>query len=278
MTNQLIVTADDFGLTDGVCRAIIRAHREGIVTSTSLLAVGRSYRTAVELAKATPSLAVGVHLAAVGEDPPLLPPSQVPSLVTRDGRFPLSYRMVLRRAVQGRLDPDDVRREFQAQIERVLADRLPISHLDTHQHLHLWPPVARIVVELADRFAIAAVRLPRSSRRSPLGLGVNVLASRLRRQLDAAGLRHPADFAGLDEAGDLGRQLPDTIALLGSRGAASAELNCHPGEAADPDLDRFAWNYSWDSELSALTAPSARALVAQAGFRLTTWSELGSAA
>jgi len=276
VTRALVVTADDFGLTDGVCRAVVRAHREGIVTSTSLLAVGRSYRTAVQLARSTPTLSVGVHLAAVGEDPPLLPPRAVPSLVGPNGHFPLSYPTVLRRAALGRLAVADIRREFRAQVERVLSDGLAVSHLDTHQHLHLWPSVARVVVELAREFGIPAVRLPRSHRRGPLALGVRVLGTGLGRRLDRAGLQRTADFAGLDEAGAMDRHLPTALDSLARRGAGTAELNAHPGEAGDPDLARFGWGYRWDRELAALTDPAVRALIGRRGFRLASWAELAA--
>jgi hopanoid biosynthesis associated protein HpnK len=274
MSRLLVVTADDFGLTAGVNRAVARSHREGIVTSTSLLAVGTAYRGAVELARRTPTLSVGVHLAAVGEDPPLSAASAVPSLVDATGHFPLSYRTVLQRAVLGRLDVGDLRREFRAQIERVLSDGIPVSHLDTHQHLHLWPPVARVVVELAQEFGVRAVRLPRSHRRGPLGLGVGVLSSRLQRRLDRAGLSRSADFAGLDEAGAMDQRLPRALQGLSRRGAATAELNAHPGEQSDPELARFCWGYRWEHELAALTDPALPAAVAAAGFRLGSWADV----
>lgn len=277
MTRPLVVTADDFGLTEGVNRAVVTGHRAGIVTSTSVLAVGRAYPEAAELARSTPTLAVGVHLAAVGEDPPLLPAARVRSLVDRDGRFPLTYREVLARAALGRLDPDDVRREFRAQITRVLEDGVRVTHLDSHQHLHLWPAIGRVVADLAREFSIPVVRLPRSHRLGPTGLGVNALAARLRRRLDRAGLAHGSDFAGLDEAGALDGALPSAVALLRRGRPGVAEINTHPGEAGDPDVGRFAWGYRWEHELAALTAPATAALVRDAGFRLVSWADVAAA-
>lgn len=274
MTRLLLVTADDFGLTDGVNRAVLRAHLDGVVTSASLLAVGRAYDGAVELARGTPSLAVGVHLAAVGEDPPLLAAAEVPSLVGPGPGFPLSYRTVLRRAVLGRLDLSEVRREFRAQIERVLGDGLAVTHLDSHQHLHLLPAIGRVVVELAREYGIAAVRAPRSHRRTPLGVGVNALGAGLARRLDAAGIRRTGDFAGLDEAGAMDGALSAALVGLARRGATTAELKTHPGEAGDPDLVRFTWGYRWEHELAALRDPALPGAVADAGYRLASWADL----
>lgn len=275
MKRLLLVTADDFGLTEGVSRAVVHAHREGIVTSASLLAVGRAYRTAVGLSRDNPALAVGVHLAAVGEDPPLLHPSAIPSLVDRSGQLPLSYRTFLRRAAVGKVDVADVRREFHAQVSRVVDDGLVPSHLDTHQHLHLWPPVARVVTELAEEFGIPAVRRPRSHRRSPVGTGVNILSRRLSRRLGAAGLRCTDDFAGLDEAGTMDRSFERALDELLTHGPArTVEINTHPGEAGDAELARFRWGYRWDRELELLVSRSTRELVERRDLTLGSWVDL----
>jgi predicted glycoside hydrolase/deacetylase ChbG (UPF0249 family) len=160
----LIVNADDFGLTEGVCRAIVRAHREGIVTSTSVLAVAPAFASGASMLDDVPALGVGVHLAAVGEDPPLLSAREIPTLVDRQGQFLYSWRQFLPRLALRRIDPDDIEREFSAQGEAVRAsvgaDR--ITHLDTHQHLHLWPRVASIVCSLARRWNVPAIRSTRS--------------------------------------------------------------------------------------------------------------------
>ena len=66
------------------------AHLDGVVTSTSVLAVGRAFEGAATMLRATPTLDVGAHLALVGEDPPLLPAREIPTLVDADGAFPLS--------------------------------------------------------------------------------------------------------------------------------------------------------------------------------------------
>ncbi len=103
---MLIVSADDLGLTDGVCRAVLRGHQQGIVTSTSLLAVGRSFDLAVRMLLDHPGLDVGAHLAIVGEDPPLLTAREIPTLVDSRGAFPLSYRTVI---LRGLARPDSIR-------------------------------------------------------------------------------------------------------------------------------------------------------------------------
>lgn len=277
----LIVNADDFGLTDGVCRAIVRAHRDGIVTSTSALAVAPAFERNASLLGDVPELGVGVHLAVVGEDPPLLSATEIPTLVDRGGRLRYSWREFLPRMATRRIDPDDVEREFSAQGEAVRAAVGPsrITHLDTHQHLHLWPRIASIVCRLAARWDVPAIRITRSAGAGLRGRAVNGLAVRLDRRARAAGLVAPEGFVGFDEAGALtARRLTEVIERLGSSGLASAEIGIHPGEHGDDDLRRYEWGYRWGEELDALVQPGVRDVVQEAGFELGSFAALGQAA
>jgi len=280
MSRLLIVNADDFGLTAGVCRAIVRAHREGIVTSTSALALGPAFGTCSALLDDAPELGVGVHLAVVGEDPALLPASEIPTLVDDEGRLPLSWRRFLPRAFAGRVAVADLRRELNAQLDAVSA-ALPgraLTHLDTHQHLHLWPPLGALVIELARERAIPAVRVTRSVGRGGKGRVVNRLARRFDARASASGLRTTDAFAGFDEGGTLTTDaLVRTLDRLGATAAESVELGIHPGEHDDADLARYEWGYRWSDELDALVSPEARAAVDRNGFTLGSYAALVAA-
>lgn len=274
---RLVVNADDFGLTEGVNRAVIRAHTEGVVTATSLLAVGRAFDHAVAAVRDHPSLDVGAHLAIVGEDPPLLSTAEVPTLVDGRGRFPSTYRTVVLRAAAGRLDPEDVRREMTAQLERIRQAGIEVSHLDTHQHTHLWPTVGAVVCALAVDAEIPWVRLPTSRSAGPVGVVVRRLSRRLAIRLTESGVSHTDLYAGLDEAGRLDHER--FVRALASMAAERpeeglAEVNTHPGEGGDPDLDRFAWAYHWEDELRMLTDPGTRDRLARHGIDLTSFAEL----
>ena len=281
MTGLLIVSADDLGLTDGVCRAVLRGHEDGVITSTSLLAVGRSFGVAVRMLLDHPTLDVGAHLAIVGEDPPVLTAREIPTLVDGRGAFPLDYRKVVLRGATGRLDPADVRREFDAQLQRIRAAGLAVSHLDTHQHTHLWPAVAGVLVDLARTNDIAAVRTPRSRRILPVGFGVNALSARLRRRVATGGLATTDGYAGLDEAGSFDQdRFSASITALGATRSSlirTVEVNAHPGEPGDPDLRRFGWGYRWADELAMLCSADTRALIQRLGYRLGSFRDLTSA-
>ncbi|GIF72108.1 ChbG/HpnK family deacetylase [Asanoa siamensis] len=276
MTRRLIVNADDYGLSEELSRGVLAAHDRGVVTGTSVLAVGPAVGTAAGWLRDRPALDVGAHLALVGEDPPLLSPREVPTLVDRRGRFPLRWRAFLLAAVTGRVDPADVRREFAAQLDRLTRDlRLTLTHVDTHQHLHLFPPVGRIVTDLAVERGIPAVRLPTSAARGPQGAWIRHWSRALAGRLRAAGLAFPAAYGGLDEAGgltlDRAREL---VTRLAAGPAPVIEINCHPGTPSAADRARYAWGYRWEEELDALTNPALRAEVADLGLTLSGWRAL----
>jgi predicted glycoside hydrolase/deacetylase ChbG (UPF0249 family) len=275
----LIVNADDYGLTPAVSRGILRAHRDGIVTSTSVLAIAPGFKASAPALRDTPGIGVGAHLAAVGEDPPLLSAREVPTLVDEKGRLATSWRQFVPRMAAGRIDVEDLRREFAAQITCAQEAGLTLGHVDTHQHLHLWPKVGAVVMDVAEAAGITALRIVRSTSRGPTGMTVRRLAGRLERTARARGFRFPASGAGLDEAGtlDASRLVPTLERLARTRGP-SAELATHPGEADDPERARYRWGYIWDSELDALVDPEARRRVSSLGFRLGTYADLGAAA
>ncbi|MCU1690027.1 MAG: YdjC family protein [Jatrophihabitantaceae bacterium] len=179
------------------------------------------------------------------------------------------------RAALGRVDPADVRREFAAQVATIRAAGLGIGHLDTHQHTHLWPSVGRVVIELARDQGIGVVRRPRSAQRGPVGRGVRTLGRRLDRALAAAGLRSTDYYAGLDEAGALDQaRLSGALLRAADAGARSVEVNCHPGEGDDPELQRFTWAYSWSGELDLLTAPGTGDTIRRLGYELARPGDL----
>src|SRR5262245_39333828 len=126
---RLIVNADDFGLTDGVNRAVVDGHRNGIVTSTTLMANGSAFESAVEIALHELRLGVGVHLNLV-EGRPIAPPNSIGTLVDRMGRLAHRPASLAARVATGRVSLDDVERELRAQIERVLVTGLRPTHLD----------------------------------------------------------------------------------------------------------------------------------------------------
>jgi predicted glycoside hydrolase/deacetylase ChbG (UPF0249 family) len=280
----LVVNADDYGLTPAVSAGILRGARDGIITSTSVLTLAPAFaRTAPWLRDAVGGggapMGGGVHLAAVGEDPPLLSAREIPTLVDRRGRLASSWRVLLPRIAARRVDPADLAREFAAQVDAVRRVGLAVDHLDSHQHVHMFPGVSDVVLDLAVSSGVGAVRVTRSASSGPVGRVMRRLAGQFAIASGARGLAFPGDAAGLDEAGALDEAaalaaLEHLARSVSAGGWRAVELSAHPGDDVDPDRGRYRWGYRWGDELSALCSPVVRDAVTRHGFVLGRYGDL----
>lgn len=266
----VIVNADDYGLTEATSHEILRCHREGIVTSTTVLALAPGFAGTARLLAEHPTLGVGVHLALVGEDPPLVPASRIPTLVNRDGMLPTSWREFVRKAALGRIDPADVEREWRAQIDRVRAAGVPLTHLDSHQHLHQWPSLWPVLHDLTNRTGIRVIRTTSHASRGVMGM----LGHLSRRRALHAGIRTTDSFLGFRQSGSLDESALVQVlqAILPS---GSTEIGCHPGPTEDAERHRYRWGFQWSAESAALRSDRVRQLVRERGHRLGTFADLG---
>jgi hopanoid biosynthesis associated protein HpnK len=276
---QLIVHADDFGLSTAVNEGILQAHLHGIVTSTSIMACAKQFEHAVALARSVPTLDLGVHLTLTGESP-VADHGDIPSLLGSGGRFPTHARDFLPRYLRGRVDLDDVERELDAQIRKVLSAGLCVTHLDAHQHIHMLPGIRSRVGALARRYNIAAIRNPVERPAfymfDRLGSWVRLAelaALTLFSQLsERSGAIAPDHFFGFHFGGRLElRNLLRIIDLLPTEGVC--ELMCHPGKA-DPASAYLGWGYAWQDELDALTSDMVRQPLGARGVRLISYRDL----
>ena len=281
----LIVNGDDFGYSEAVNRAIVRAHREGVLTSASLMVNEAAAEDAVRLARENPGLAVGLHLVLVlGRA--ALPPSEIPHLIDREGRFSNSS---LRAGLNYYFSPParrELRREMRAQFDRFVASGLPFSHVDGHTHLHMHPTVFDHLVELCEEYGVKRVRVVKGElrvglrldrRRLPLkllwGTVFNLLGRRCERRLRGHGFVGPERVYGLLQSGDLNEDC--LLGLLAAMDGASSEIYAHP-LAEDADAAARRENPHGRRELQALTSPRVRAAIEARGFRLTTYERMKS--
>ncbi|HZF32048.1 MAG TPA: ChbG/HpnK family deacetylase [Gammaproteobacteria bacterium] len=274
---RLIVHADDFGISESVNLGIVDAHRRGIVTSTSVMANGAAFEHAVALARDCPTLDVGVHLTLTEERP--VGPAAA-GLVDASGRFPPHALQFAARYAAGRIPLRAVRAELDAQIGRVLARGLPVSHLDGHQHVHVLPGIAGVVAELARAHGIRTVRYPAERVRGYMLRNIGN-ARRLAEQVALAvfcalsplrELKRIDDFVGFYFGGRLNEANLATV-LAGLPSGRTAELMCHPGDD-DPRGRYRHWDYSWVAERDALSSPRIRDLVLARGVQLISFRDL----
>jgi chitin disaccharide deacetylase len=275
-----ILNADDFGLSPGINRGIIEAHRDGIVTSASLMAVGDAFDEAVTLAREHPGLSLGVHLTLI-EGVPVLPPQMIPSLVASDGRFCGSLHAFLLRWLLGGIQMREVQREFVAQIEKTLDHGIRVDKLDSHMHIHLLPSVFPTVLALARRHHIPAVRLPTegaSSLASPTTFGgwcrravLTAFSACRRHRLVKAGRLYSNRCIGIAESGQLTEGA--LLRMLQRLRPGLTEIMVHPGYC-DSVLDNWPQSrrYKREQELAALTSPRVKAVVQQHRIKLVNYS------
>lgn len=268
---QLVVNADDFGFTPDVNEGIVEAHVRGILTATTLMANGAAFADAVRLAAETPSLDIGCHLVLIGGD----------SLVT--GRpFPQSVPQLLAALAKREIHPYE---ELAAQVRRIEDAGIRPSHLDTHKHTHLAPPVLDAVARIGEEFGIRWVRrpfdfplnalrggIPWIKRATSAGMGV--LRRRFHRVLERHGCRTTDHFAGFQITGHF--RTAELVELLAAIPPGSTELMCHPGRCGESLRSaRTRLKESREHELEALVAPETRDALRRNAIELVSYAGLG---
>jgi len=289
---NLIVNADDLGWTAGVNRGVAEAHRNGIVTSASLLANGAAFAEAVELAR-TRGLGVGVHLN-LSDGPPTASREAVPTLVNASGEFEGGPDSLLLKIATRGLSMREVETEWEAQISKIRGAGVEPTHLDGHKHVHMLPGLFEIALRLAKRHGIGAIRVSHeaSGLRAALSTGglraavvlkqgvqargLKLLARDAREQADRAGVSTADYFCGIAQTGELTKE--GVARLLRSLPEGTTELMCHPGYA-DEALRKTATRLqgSREKEIEILTGTEIRNLVASQGIRLIDYGFVGSA-
>jgi hopanoid biosynthesis associated protein HpnK len=293
VARNLIVNADDLGWTAGVNRGVAEAHRNGIVTSASLLANGEAVAEAVDLARDTSGLGVGVHLN-LNDGPPVAPRESVPSLVNDSGEFEGGPDGLLLKIATRGLAMREVEIEWEAQISKVRNAGIEPTHLDGHKHVHMLPGLFEIALRLAKRHGIGAIRVSHeaSGLRAALSTGASraavvlkqgvqarglkLLARDARDQAERAGVSTADYFCGIAQTGELTKE--GVARLLRSLPEGTTELMCHPGYA-DEALRKTATRLqaSRQKEVEILTDTEIRNLVASQGIRLIDYGSVTSA-
>ena len=264
---QLVVNADDFGFTPDVNQGIVEAHRHGILTATTLMANGAAFDDALRLARDTPSLDVGCHLVLIGGR----------SLVSQRP-LPLTVPRLVAALARREIHLYD---ELKAQVRRIVDAGLHPSHLDTHKHTHLAPPVLDAVARLGEEFGIRWVRrpfdfplnamagaAPRAKQLTSRALGL--LRRRFHQVLDKHGCRTTDHFAGFQITGRF--RVAELVELMALIPEGSTELMCHPGRCG-PALRaaRTRLKESREHELAALVSPEVRSALERNGIKLVTY-------
>jgi predicted glycoside hydrolase/deacetylase ChbG (UPF0249 family) len=262
---RLIVNADDFGFTRDVNAGIVEAHRSGILTATTLMANGDAFEDAIALAAEHPTLDIGCHLVLV----------QGRSVVDPSRSLPRNLKELVQALLRREVP---VYEEVSAQVRKIMAAGIRPSHLDTHKHTHLLPPVLEAVARAAREFGIPWVRRPfdfgidsgAQWTKRAVTLGMRVMRPGFASALD--GLRTTDHFAGFQITGTLNEDsLAQTLERLP---AGLTEFMCHPGRLG-PELRgaETRLKESRELELAALLSPRARTVMEQRGIELLNYRQ-----
>lgn len=269
---RLIVNADDMGLHPGINAGILQCHRKGIVTSASVSPSGRAFEEACRFLRGATDLDVGIHLTLVDEAP-VSDPGSLPTLAPR-GRFPKDYAALFRRLLMRRVREEELERELCAQVARVRDAGLAVSHLDSHQHVHLHPALLPATIRVAQRFGVGALRaasrvIPMSAMKPVL---IGLFARRAVMRIRKAGLATPDVFVGLADTG----RLDETrlLRVLSRLPPGTSELVCHPGLGDAAIGAVYPWGFRWDREAAALTSPVVKEALARERIQLVAYKDL----
>jgi chitin disaccharide deacetylase len=279
---RLIVTGDDFGKSKGVNEAIEEAHRQGILTTASLMIGAEAAVDAVERARRLPSLRVGLHLVVV-DGPPLLPAEAIPDLLDTQDNF--SPHLV--RAGIGFFFSPKVRRqlnaEIRAQFQAFQETELLLDHVNSHHHMHLHPTILSILLKVGKEFGLRAVRLPyeppiSSFRASGKGLFQKLAGSlflypwiaALKRRLRRQGV-WSNDFAyGMNDSGSMNLDL--VLRFLKYLPDGVTEIYFHPSLSK---IDSIRKGSNPGKEFEALTSSQTRMTILASDIHLVAFSDLG---
>ena len=284
---RLIINADDFGLTPGVNRAIVEAHQRGVVTSATMMANAQAVEDASVRAR-TAAMSVGCHVVLI-DGAPLLAPKNVSTLLGGNAHFRDGWLEFAARALRNQLDEAQVAAEVEAQIRRIQQAGLCVTHVDSHKHVHLLPPVLRPMLKAAKACGVNAIRNPFAPLK-PLAAAHLLRRPRLwgryfevkllrrfgqefRRTVAEAGMMTTDGTFGIVVTGALDAEL--FAAIVGSLPEGTWEMVCHPGYCdAELRAVRTRLRESREQELRVLTSEKARQAIEAAGVELISYAEL----
>jgi hopanoid biosynthesis associated protein HpnK len=278
---KLIVTADDFGLSNEVNEAVERGHRDGILSAASLMVGAPAREDAVRRARELPKLGVGLHVTLL-DGRPVLPPSEVPGLVGPNGRFssaPVRFGIALYFSAELRAQ---ARSEIEAQFRRFGETGLVLDHINGHKHFHLHPAVLETILKIAPNFGSPPIRVPfepfapsfEANRDRALGRLTSACfyflqTRRLARKLKRAGISANDYIFGLNDSGAMTQQR--MLNFIEHLPPGVTELYCHPATSRWDGADTLPAGYRPVEEFHALISPAVKAKLAACNLKPQTF-------
>jgi len=269
---RLVVSADDFGKNPSTNAAVLKAHREGILTTAGLMVNEEGAKEAVRIARENPRLGIGLHLVLLF-DKPALPASSIPDLIDTDGKLKKNavgsgFNCYFKKRLKSQLEA-----EVRAQIAKFKETGLNLDHINGHLHFHLHPVVFKIILENAQNWGVKAIRL----MREPLFLNLKIakgryfmriveavtfklLSSWCENKLKQRGIKYTDRVFGLLQNRKVDSEYLKKLLKLLPNGVS--EIYSHPS------VDEF------PGELDALVNPEIRKIVCERRIKLIRYKEI----
>ena len=262
---RVILHADEFGRHGALNEGVERAHRYGLVSSTSLMAVGEALEDAVRRARALPYLDIGLHF----------------TLWDSSGK-PLSFRQLPGRWLRGELPTREMAGQLRQQLDLLMrVHRLSLSHIVAHRHVQAFPPVMRVVCAIAMEYGIPTVRLPYDMTPPPhvvyhekrISVAALRAAARLAgRYITAYNLRTTDHCGGLALEGRL--TAPALSSYLRHVRSGITEIVCHPGVDNRVLRQAFGGDFDWERDLQAVCDEAVHSYLKSGQIQLATWHDV----
>jgi predicted glycoside hydrolase/deacetylase ChbG (UPF0249 family) len=279
---SLIINADDVGLSDSINKAVERCYSSGVITGTSVIGCGRRVREAAGMLRDLGKTEVGAHLTLTGQfEPCTKDASNIKTLLFGKGVFHGDYGRFMRLCSAGKIDIGQVYIELASQIKRIKGEGLEITHLDSHEHVHMFPEVLEVVMTLAEEFKIPYIRLPLED---PVVIkkqfkvrdllrygGLRMFALRAKKKLFRKNFDADGNFLGHFHSG----RIDDDILffMITHLREGVSELAVHPGVMSPELLEESPWHRNAQREMDALINGRWKTFADSEGVRLVTHKE-----
>lgn len=280
-TKKLIINADDFGVSEDINEGIIECYRRGVVTDVSLLACGPHFDHAVALARENNINRVGIHIALTGAFKAISPHAHISALVNRKGFFHKSFPVLLAKFIVGRIKKSQIHKECKAQVVKVKEAGLLISHLDSHEHIHMFGPILKIVLRVMKEEGVRAIRFPKEKvslwnllkepRNAVRHLSLVFVCNMAKRVLCDPDITHNKYFTGHFHAHRLNEK--DFFSILSHMKEGITELGCHPGYFGRHIAAERPWYKGCEEEMRVLCDMEFRKEIKRWGIKLASYAD-----
>lgn len=279
---KLIINADDAGLSSAINEAVKQCFTEGVITGTSLISCGEAFDDACNALSEINKREAGVHLTLTGGFRPCTKTSSEVATLLEKGRFVSGYPGFMAKYYKHLVRPEHLYLELANQIQKVIDSGFTVTHLDSHEHVHMFPEVLKIVLTLAKEHAIPYLRFPLensgliSMKFSVKDLvrhaGLKVFALGAKKRIQTSGIKYNDNFLGHFHSGRLDECIMDF--MIRSMPEGINELAVHPAVKSPELLDESPWHKNAEKEMDVLMGGKWKKRLAEEGIDLISQAQV----